>query len=575
MRFKFKIWLVICPMLVFCLGNCSKRYIKNYNAGIDAYDRTDYTNSIDYFQKSQVQKPEWAESYYGLGLAYYKLSKYEEAEAQFMKGLKISPDNPQYLWGLGLTYYQMGNKDMAVVSFKRSFELQPTEDCAYNLAIVLREMGNFQEAKQQFLLLRVKNPKSIEILQNLALCYQGTGEINQAVATWQQVLSLVTDPQKKQQIQAYIAAAHEKKIPDLATKDRPLSRELAPSVIIYAPANNAQVFDETVKLTAKAFSEAGINTVNLYVNGKKFETKRGMAIVTQDEGKPVHLMDTHIPLLPGANELVVEAVDVSGNSVKETIEVIRFKPKLFGLFVGISRYQDQRIPQLSYADRDATALYQLFSQQKTFETTQLRLLQNEDATRSKITESLAYFLSKAAPHDLVIIFLAAHGMLEAGEYFFIPHDAMKDNLFGTAIKDIDIGSSLKRISSKRVLLFTDTCHSAGLKDGLEKYRGSESPVSRFFETLSKAEGRITITASESNEVSIEDARLKHGVFSYHLLQGLRGKADKNQDQVVGVMELFQYLSEQVPDVTRGGQHPVLLIPEGKLAGDVPLLILEK
>lgn len=569
--FKSKIWLVICPILAFCLVNCSKRYIKNYNAGVDCYSREDYTSSIDYFQKAQVQKPDWAESYYGLGLAYYKQSKYEEAEAQFMKALKIYPDNPQYLWGLGLTYYQMGNNDMAIVSFKRSYELQPTEDCAYNLAVVIRELGNYQEAKQQFLLFNVKNPKSIEILENLALCYEGIGEMEQAAATWQQVLSLETNPNRKQQIQGYIAAAHEKKISDMTAKGRPPSTNLAPSVIIYAPANNAQVFDETVKLTAKAFSEAGIHTVNVYVNGKKFETKRGMAIVTQDEGKPTHIMDTHIPLLPGTNELVVEAVDVAGNSAKETIEIVRVKPKLFGLFVGISRYSDQRIPQLSYADRDATSLYQLFNQQRTFEATQLKLLQNEDATRAKITEALAYFLSKAAPHDLVVIFLAGHGMLEAGEYFFIPHDAMKDNLFGTAIKDVEFSSSMKRIGSKRVLLFTDTCHSGVI---LPSQRGDDS-MRRFFETLTKTEGRITITASQFDEVSIEDARLRHGVFSYHLLQGLQGKADSNQDQVIGVMELYQYLSEKVPEVTRGGQHPVLLIPEGKLAGDVPLVILEK
>jgi uncharacterized caspase-like protein len=121
------------------------------------------------------------------------------------------------------------------------------------------------------------------------------------------------------------------------------------------------------------------------------------------------------------------------------------------------------------------------------------------------------------------------------------------------------------------LLFTDTCHSGNI---LPSHRGDDS-VRRFFETLSKTEGRITITASQFDEVSIEDARLKHGVFSYHLLQGLQGIADSNQDQVVGVMELYQYLSEKIPDVTRGGQHPVLLIPEGKLAGDVPLVILEK
>ncbi|UCE04486.1 MAG: caspase family protein, partial [bacterium] len=283
------------------------------------------------------------------------------------------------------------------------------------------------------------------------------------------------------------------------------------------------------------------------------------------------MVDTYIPLLPGTNEIVVEALDVSGHSERKTVEVVRVRPKLYGLFVGISRYKDKRIPQLSYADRDAVELYQLFNQQKTFDATRLRLLKNEEATRAKISESLAYFLSKASPHDLVVIFLAGHGMLEAGEYFFIPYDTIKDNLFGTAIKDVEFSSSMKRIGSKRVLLFTDTCHSGVI---LPRQRGGDS-VRRFFETLSKTEGRITITASQFDEVSIEDARLKHGVFSYHLLQGLRGIADSNQDKVVGVMELYQYLSEKIPDVTRGGQHPVLLIPEGKLAGDVPLVILEK
>jgi len=254
------------------------------------------------------------------------------------------------------------------------------------------------------------------------------------------------------------------------------------------------------------------------------------------------------------------------------VRVTRVRPRLFGLFVGISNYDDDSIPGLNYADRDATALYQLFKNTSAFDTSNLRLVKNEEATRARITESLAYFLSQSSPHDLVIIFLAGHGMLEAGEYFFIPHDGRRENLFGTAIKDVEFSSSLKRIGARRVLLLTDTCHSGVI---LPTERGANDSVRRFFDTLSKAEGRITITASQFNEVSLEDPRLQHGVFSYYLLEGLRGKADTNRDSVVGVMELYQFLAEKVPQVTRGGQHPVLLIPEGKVAGDVPLMILEE
>ena len=65
-----------------------------------------------------------------------------------------------------------------------------------------------------------------------------------------------------------------------------------------------------------------------------------------------------------------------------------------------------------------------------------------------------------------------------------------------------------------------------------------------------------ITASDISESSFEDARWDgHGVFTYFLLRGLKGEADKNHDGVVTAGELFAYLERAVPEATNGKQNP--------------------
>jgi uncharacterized caspase-like protein len=78
-------------------------------------------------------------------------------------------------------------------------------------------------------------------------------------------------------------------------------------------------------------------------------------------------------------------------------------------------------------------------------------------------------------------------------------------------------------------------------------------------------GKIILTASGGNEVSSEDDKLKHGVFTYFLLEGLRGKADMDKDGIITVDEAYRYVSLEVPRATGQEQHPVKKgIVEGQL-----------
>jgi Flp pilus assembly protein TadD len=554
--------------LVLLQLGCMKSYVKHYNTGVDDYNRGNYAQAVEAFQETIIRKPNQPDGYFGLGMAYYQMQKYDEAETQLLKAAEINPADDMVLLGLGLVYYKQNRKELAAVSFRKSFDIRPGEENTYNLGRVLMEMRDYRNAQTYFLMLMKTQPNSRDILESLALCYEGSGEYKSAETTWKKILGLNIPGTERDRIAAHLTS------PEFQSYLMQAKRAdfTPPSIVVYSPGIGAQVFDETVKLEAKVLADAGIKQVELLLNDQPFSADRGMKLIPDDQGKVLtDRIERNIPLKPGMNEIKIRVTDDLGQASENRVSVKRIQPKLYGLFAGISRYQDPSIPALRYADRDAEALYSFFNQQGAFEETFLKLLMNENATRSNITESLAYFLSKSSPNDLVIIFLAGHGMQESGEYFFIAYDSKRDNLFGTAIKDVEFTSSMKRIGAKRLLLFIDTCHSGGV---LSQDRGGEA-VRSFMETLNEVEGRITITASKFDEVSIEDARLKHGLFSYYLLDGLKGKADTNHDHMVGVMELYRHIAEAIPNATRGGQHPVILVPEGQMVGDLPIAVINE
>lgn len=59
-----------------------------------------------------------------------------------------------------------------------------------------------------------------------------------------------------------------------------------------------------------------------------------------------------------------------------------------------------------------------------------------------------------------------------------------------------------------------------------------------------------MVACQEGEQAIESAKWQHGAFTKALLDGLSGKADQDQDASLSLSELFAYLSETVPALTR-------------------------
>jgi uncharacterized caspase-like protein len=130
----------------------------------------------------------------------------------------------------------------------------------------------------------------------------------------------------------------------------------------------------------------------------------------------------------------------------------------------------------------------------------------------------------------------------------------------------EISYILNRIQSERLVFIADACYSGASGGRTIKIEGLRSNISdAFLNRISRGKGRVIITASGANEVSAEDDALQHGVFTYYLIEGLKGRADYDADGMITVDEAYRYVSDAVPRATNQDQHPVKMgAVEGQL-----------
>ena len=287
----------------------------------------------------------------------------------------------------------------------------------------------------------------------------------------------------------------------------------------------------------------------------------------------------------GENRFKVVVITPQGQKSVRSLTLFR-DPKVGRIWVvafGISKYQDPAIPGLRYADADARAIYDYFRLR--LPESQVFLRVNEQATLREIKSLLGTQLVAKAfdPKDTVILYFAGHGMRDRltrnRDPYFLPYDARSGDLYSSAFGMNEVTGLLQRLIPERVVVLIDSCFS-GAAGGRSPYdpkaEGDRAPFSEeFLDNMAHAgTGRAVLTASGPDEAAQEDADLGHGVFTYYLLEGLRGAADSitagenTPDGNITVSEVYNYLSRKVNKATRGGQTPMLKAPE--VAGEILL-----
>ncbi len=237
------------------------------------------------------------------------------------------------------------------------------------------------------------------------------------------------------------------------------------------------------------------------------------------------------------------------------------KGTYYAVVIGIGKYKDDRIPTLRYTTVDAKEMYNILTdpQYGNFPKSQVKLLIDEQATDNNIKSAIGTWLRRnTRKDDTVIIFYAGHGAPEDEKTYWVTYNANIDDLYGTALSNDEIDDMLDRVEANKVIAFLDSCYSAATVNRTDKKRSImivKDPFQEF-----KGKGRVIIASSDGKEESLEIEKFGHGVFTYYLLEALKGESDENKDGVVELDEIWDYVKYRVTDTARkygSSQTPII------------------
>ena len=249
---------------------------------------------------------------------------------------------------------------------------------------------------------------------------------------------------------------------------------------------------------------------------------------------------------------------------------------VWGVFVGVSTYTHKDL-NLTYAHKDAEKLYQFFVTQfqGKIPPDQFKLLQNEQAKRGPILRAIKEVLRRAQRGDVVIIFLAMHGLLDASgeDLFFLTHDADPNLPEDEGVSRHDLLRQVGKSKAGKIVLLLDACHTGAFGSSskvVQQRAVNAASINRLLKEMGQAQKGLAVFASSSAaEFSHEGKRYcgGHGAFTCGLLTGLRGEADTNQNGLVELRELYDYTYRTVTKSTRGLQNPDI---DGRYDNGLPL-----
>jgi len=387
----------------------------------------------------------------------------------------------------------------------------------------------------------------------------------------------------KEQISSLTKELEEKEVreKDLLTRLEDTSKS-PPVIVVATPKDDTKVEAGTITFSGVAEDDKGIDRLDLFVNDQPLQKdSRSIRVVVKQYPKRLEFYE-RISLQKGENQLKIRAIDTDGLTAMETLTVLylEMRRNVWAAVIGIDNYQNVR--HLKYAAKDARSFYDHLVKNTQIPEENITLLVNQEATLMRLRSILGTHLKrKAGKEDMVIIYFAGHGATEKDamspdgdglEKYLLPYDANPNDLYASALPMSEVSRVFNRIRSERLIFLGDACYSGASGGRTISLAGIRSNISdAFLDRIARGKGRVILTASGPNEVSVEDDGLKHGVFTYFLLEGLRGMADMDRDGVITVDEIYGYVSKKVPQATGQEQHPV---KKGTVEGQLIMEVLD-
>jgi tetratricopeptide (TPR) repeat protein len=586
----------------------AKKNLKDYAGAAADYDQALAINS-----KYQVV-------YFNRGLVKYYLGKYEESILDNDQAILLNPKDQDAYVNRGLAKNYLGRYNDAIVDYDRAIELDPKDYVAYNdRGLAKDNLGRYADAIADYSQSIVNNPKYALAYNNRGVVKNELGRYYDAIQDLDQSIALDDRYARAYNNRgyAYYKIGGSRSNFQKAINDYDKALEVGGSS--YSPYHKYR--DEAMNAYNTMPDGPVINVQQIFtvlswvkpgladLNGDVYVTQSGTlpVWVRINSSQPVDRSNIHLVIngqyqngdktrVADLRELVQSKTN--GNSsvyqyeYKTTIELpdgmstykvvynnekteelkVNYQPSGLNLYVlSIGTHNNN----LTYPEKDATDMAALFNNQggngKIYRNVYVKQLVGTSATAGNMANQLSMMAGQPyTSNDVLLVFISSHGFVKNNQLKITGSDFSNLEINQTSLDfNDDVLGKLNDVNCKK-FIFLDACYSgvATGKDALSL------DISKAIETMKGAGTDFTIITSSSNdEKSWEDTAWQNGAFTKAIKEALReGKADANNDHIVTVDELYNYISKQVPamvsQVKNEQQHPRI----HNRKGDVPIYV---
>ncbi|GGU21637.1 hypothetical protein GCM10010274_05300 [Streptomyces lavendofoliae] len=223
------------------------------------------------------------------------------------------------------------------------------------------------------------------------------------------------------------------------------------------------------------------------------------------------------------------------------------------LIVANDDYQEGGLQKLSSPAADAEALAEVLGDPRIggFD---VHVVRNRPSYEIRVR--IEDFFSDRRRDDMLLLHFSCHGLKsESGELYFAAPDTRPKRLKATGIAAEFVQTCMADTLARTTVLFLDCCYGGAFSPGTVARAAGDAHVLENFagEKLGGGgRGWAVITASNAMQYAFEGARLADGgstkpsVFTSAVVSGLStGEADKDEDGMVALRELYDYVCERV------------------------------
>ncbi len=245
-----------------------------------------------------------------------------------------------------------------------------------------------------------------------------------------------------------------------------------------------------------------------------------------------------------------------------------FSARKVAVVIGVEEFDDQAFPDLSWAVEDATEIGRILEDPEYGGFDRVVYLTSPgQVRRDRVLAELISLRNDLRRQDTVVVYVSTHGTMTLdaeGEpsLFLVTSDTRPGDLRGTAIELGEVQAFFSEMRAERKALILDACYNGEAKSALQPTvrqrieRLDEAAVLSRKVRLGESEAHLF--ASTFGRPAREDDELKHGVYTYHLLDALTWnqlEADGDGDGVITVYEAHDHARGKTLAYTLGAQVP--------------------